>query len=498
MDVSQLPDITSVLVTPDNPPRDDIEGIDYERCAALHNYLVQYGWLAEGRPLAALTASSTTFFTTAFGDGADAEALRPRIDPSLAAFLDAAMIPPPKYGPDELSPPELSVFAGAISPPSMLFAEFLADLHDLPIDSLVHLYGIDLCLSAEDGGGVIYYQGLHRVGIFMHIDDYDYGFPAEEHIHVWNPLETLLSHWIDLIHLGKVVASPRQERPLYGLEKIGPWEWQLYCEAQVTACVNAWDQLCQAIETRIANHNQLLSSSEPDDEDSPPASEPLVASAVLDAASVPDPGFARSFLTRARRPQFSCIAPGLVLPPTDASEFVAAQVFATLPRSKYAVPPVCLFPAADQQLSVELTRTTSSFVLLQEFYSPSTDTHTPPRVSAGLYTAAAMRNGLDEVEEGFRLLLPFMLNNNRSGHARRSDGELLNRGSNADLFQHGFKRFGGNYYRSQRLERLLGCWRKLVEDGVWSVGPEGVQGTIDTFRDAESDGWRDYCIPPTW
>ena len=29
MDFSQLPDIAAFLVTPDNPPRDDIEGIDY-------------------------------------------------------------------------------------------------------------------------------------------------------------------------------------------------------------------------------------------------------------------------------------------------------------------------------------------------------------------------------------------------------------------------------------------------------------------------------------
>lgn len=51
MDLSQLPGITSLLLRPDNPPRDYAEGLDYPRCAALYNYLVQYVWLAEGHPL---------------------------------------------------------------------------------------------------------------------------------------------------------------------------------------------------------------------------------------------------------------------------------------------------------------------------------------------------------------------------------------------------------------------------------------------------------------
>lgn len=496
MDVSQLPDITSLLVRPDNSARDYVEGMDYPRCAALYNYLVQYAWLAEGRPLATLKSNSTSFFT-AFG--AEAEAIRPRLDSSLVAFLDTAMIPP-SDGPDELPPP-LSIFAWGLSTPNQLIEEFVADLQDQPVDSLVRLCPVDTGLSAEgSGGGVIYHQRFHRVAIFMHLDAYDYGFPVEHHPDVWNPLETLLTHWVDLIHLGKVVASPHQEPALFDFEKIGPWEWRPYSEAQVTMRVGAWERLCQTIEARISqlpNPPSPISPISGTDADNP---EPLVASTVLDAASVPDPSFARSFLTRARRPWIRYIAPGLLLPPADSSGFVAAQPFTVLPHSQHTVPPVCLFPAdSGDQRPVQLTRTTSPF-LLADFYSTSTDTHTPSRVSAGLYTAAVERNGLDTAEEGFRLLLPFTLNDGRgrSGGARRSDGELVDRKSVADLFQHGFKPFGGDYYRPQRLERLLDCWRKLVEEGVWSVGPEGVEGTIDTFRDADSDRWRDYYIPPTW
>lgn len=108
---------------------------------------------------------------------------------------------------------------------------------------------------------------------------------------------------------------------------------------------------------------------------------------------------------------------------------------------------------------------------------------------------------VDTAEEGFRLLLPFTFNDRRDKScegARKSDGDHIDRESVADLFQHGFKPFGGGYYRPQRLERLLDHWRTLVEKGIWSVGPEGVQGTIDNFRDADSARWRDYIIPPTW
>ncbi|KAJ5637382.1 hypothetical protein N7490_007261 [Penicillium lividum] len=492
MDFSELPDITSLLVRPDNPPRDDVEGMDYARCAALHNYLVKYAWLAEGRPLATLNGNSTNFFTVF---GAEAEALRPRLDPSLVAFLDTAMIPP-KDNPNEFP---LSVFACDFPSLDRLFEEDIADLKDQPVESLVRLYTVDGGLSAEGcDGGVIYHQRFHRVVIFMHLDAYDCGFPVEDHLNVWNPLETLLSHWIDLIHLGKVVASPNQEPALFDFEKIGPWEWRPYSEAQVNTCVGAWDQLCQAIEARISqlsNPPSLISPISGSNADNP---EPLVVSSILDAALVPNPSFARAFLTRARRPQFRYIAPSLVLPPADSAGFLAAQPFSVLPRSKYTVPPVCLFPA-DTGDPIKLTRTTTPFPF-SDFYSEATETCIPSYVSPGLYTEAVERNGLDVAEEGFRLLLPFTFNNDRRRKvgARTSDGSLIDRELYSELFQHGFKPFGGHYYRPQRLERLFDCWRKLVKEGVWSVGPEGIEGTIDTFRDAELDRWEDYYIPPTW
>ncbi|KAK4148793.1 hypothetical protein C8A00DRAFT_38616 [Chaetomidium leptoderma] len=115
MDFSNLPSVSDQLVTADKPARTDLPGMDHARCAALNNYLVSYAWLAEGRPPASLHGNNNTFFTA---HGAEAEALRPRLDPSLAAFLDTAMLPPADAG---LDPAPFFFWASEISSPDGFF-----------------------------------------------------------------------------------------------------------------------------------------------------------------------------------------------------------------------------------------------------------------------------------------------------------------------------------------------------------------------------------------
>ncbi|KAI4865534.1 hypothetical protein F4820DRAFT_291354 [Hypoxylon rubiginosum] len=493
MDVSQLPDVNGLLVTADNPARADLIGMDHARCAALHNYLVHYAWVSEGRSPASLHGSNNTFFTT---HGAIAEALRPRLHPSLAAFLAAAILPPADD--PEAEPAPFFFWVSELSNPDDLFANETADLFDQPADSLVCLYFPNIGQGGESGGGLLYHQAYHRAAVFMHMDDLDYALPAEAHPSLWHPLETVLSNWIDLVRLGKIAASPRDEPALFAGEKIGPWEWRPYGEAQVSACVSAWERLCDAIEARVSpllptGATTANAAIEP---------EPLLAPSVLDAASVPSPCFARAFLTRAHRPRFRCVAPGLFLPPADASEFAALQPFARLPHDPQVVPPVCLFPTArGGELEADLAGSASPFC--SDFRATSADSPVPSRVPAGVYSESVDRRVLDSAEEGFRLLLPYGLEGGDWGGdagagARKSDGSFVGRGSVAELFQHGYKPFGGDYYRPQRLERLFNHWCKLVDEGIWPVGSQGVEGTIDTFRQADTAHWRDYVISPTW
>ncbi|KAK5654541.1 hypothetical protein OQA88_7170 [Cercophora sp. LCS_1] len=510
MDMSHLP---THLVTAQNPARTDLGTLDHPRCAALHNYLVHCAWLAESRPVSAdLLNNSNTFFT---GNGGAASVFRERLHPSVVAFLGAALLPP-SPGPHR-APAPFFWWATALNNTEDLFANPVAGLFDEPEDSLLCLYWPGQ--GGEAGGGVYYHQGIHRAAVFMHMDDHDFAMPAWRNPTLWHPLETILSNWIELLRLGKVAATPPDAPSLFGNERSGPWEWRVYSEAQVDACVHAWDRLCEAIEVRRRGVVAAKATMT--------AEEPLLTSAALDAAAVPDPGFARAFLSRARRPTFLRIGPGLTAPPSDAASFAAMQSYTRLPRlSGNHIPPVCLFPAAP--MTPDQLPLVNMVTEVPEFMSPAWDTAfyfegfkpfekhpdavLPSRVPAGVYSEAVDRSCYDNTEEGFRLLLPYGLiggkNNDRCmwdpviapvPGARTSDGSFVKSSTGHQLFQHGYKPLGGDYYRPQRLERLLDHWAKLVADGVWSVGPDGVEGTIDKFKEADvAAHWRDYIIPPSW
>ncbi|KAH6845737.1 hypothetical protein B0I37DRAFT_191526 [Chaetomium sp. MPI-CAGE-AT-0009] len=494
---SQIPSIDDQLVTPDNPPRTDLDGMDHVRCAALHNYLVDYCLAADGLLDPAAEGSRATYFST-HGDAA--EAISPRLHPSVAAFLAAARTPDAP----------LFFFVGGMPNPdgdlNGLFDNETADNEDEPEDSIVRLYfsHMDAC-GGKSGGGMLYHQGRHLASFFVHPDDTGFAFPVDEHPQNWHPLETILSNWIALIRLGKVVASPTDDPApyggIYGL-KIGNWEWRPYGDGQVAGCVAAWDRLCDAIEVRRRQSSRGAAVDH--DNLNPPSDEPLLTPAAMNAAQIPDPSFARAFLGLARRPRhIRQIAPGLSLPPADAAAFAAAQPFTHLPRRvpqwdgtarEGIIPPVYLFFSHAGAPQVDISNWRSSF----RYYW--NDGHRnipagipfPSRVPPGVYSECLVRSDPEATEEGFRLLLPFRLYG-----ARLSSGDEIQDRAADELFQHGFKPFGGDPHRPQRLERLLDHWADLVERGVWSVGPHGVQGSIEVFKDATVN-WADYTIPSSW
>ncbi|KAJ2979817.1 hypothetical protein NQ176_g3018 [Zarea fungicola] len=127
----------------------------------------------------------------------------------------------------------------------------------------------------------------------------------------------------------------------------------------------------------------------------------------------------------------------------------------------------------------------------REMHLPVDDHATP----AGLYSESIKLGEIDGAGEGFRLLLPFSLKGGDDG-ARLSDGSSVEEGSVADLFQHGLFPLGsGGGQRAQRLERLFDTWTQLVQRGVWAVGVDGVEGSMDVFKDAEGASSSDYWIP---
>ncbi len=469
--VSHEMDGGDFLVTPENPARED-GTLDHVRCAALHNKLVEHAWVAEGKSLDELERPS---FFQHYGE--DANEIMDRLDQSVVLFLKSIIVS------DELPP--FFFWVECISPPGEMFsAQEMFPESEEP-NRFLTLYATNPGLGGHSVG-LVYDQKLHRATVALGIEDIEFTKPLEQQNDLWHPLETVLSNWIHMVQIGKIIAS-QDEAPN---EKFGPWTWKPYSEAQVDSTVVAFERLTVTVEERVPAVHHL-----------PPSEGPLLSDEQLDAASVPRDCFIRSFLTRAQRPRFKMIAPGLEIP-HDPTAFIDNQKFTVMnANSEYGViiPPVLVFASAER-LVVDLDPP-NQYVSFNPFCSAFQDavSRGDRSILAGLYSESVERFSIDNAEEGFRLLLPFRFHNlEQGGGARTSDGRLLTDGSIAELFQHGFRPFGGEWWRAQRLETLFDHWRHLVETGVWTVDNDGVQGGIDVFRDAATPGSNDYFIRPSW
>lgn len=80
--------VQHLLVTPDNPPR-QTDSLDFERCAELHNAILEHGWLSSGRSAEDFQSQCTPFYERA------AEVIDAKCDSSLKAFFQAARDVPP-------------------------------------------------------------------------------------------------------------------------------------------------------------------------------------------------------------------------------------------------------------------------------------------------------------------------------------------------------------------------------------------------------------------
>jgi hypothetical protein len=193
-----------------------------------------------------------------------------------------------------------------------------------------------------------------------------------------------------------------------------------------------------------------------------------------------------------KSPRFKFIAPGLEVP-HDKDAFARRQSFTRIPYDEGTMPAVLIFTAGQTvEFNMELER-----LFFERHYEDMALTTGIP-IFTGLYSEPTVRSWFEPEEAGFRLLLPFTLGKvSHDNGARLSDGNPIAPGSFTALFQHGYHPFGGEH-RSQRMERLFDHWTEQIESGVWRVGDEGVEGGIETFRDADSGAWRDYWIPPDW
>ena len=82
--------VAHLLVTADNPPQ-DVDGMDYERCVALHNAILKHGWTQSGRRADDFEAQARPWLESHPEDDQTA------LHSSVLAFLREARALPPNH-----------------------------------------------------------------------------------------------------------------------------------------------------------------------------------------------------------------------------------------------------------------------------------------------------------------------------------------------------------------------------------------------------------------
>jgi hypothetical protein len=311
----------------------------------------------------------------------------------------------------------------------------------------------------------------------------------------WQPLESILSVWIDMIQRGKAVAlhddvckasydnsdyqqdsdgawqeikGPQRDH-LTGAIRIGqapPWTIVPWTQQDLTECLEIWDMAVDMIEERMSLPTHAHENG-------------LVDPVSLESLPIPE-GFARQFMLQARKPRFTFIAPGLRLPAADT--FARQPFISALDLneeiSEQVTPPILLFRS-------ESNVPTESLSPLSFDYP-----HKGP-CPAGLYLSRCDRTSGTPFEDGCELLLPFEFEN---GWAKQSDcSDLVYRESHESLLQSGVNPF--NQRHPVQLKGFLEIIVMNVRAGSWLVDRHGVSGGLDIWKQADTEKWRSYWLP---
>lgn len=389
-------------VTLDNPVR-EVDGMDWERCAALHNLIIRLGWASSGRPESEMPRQ--TWWQKHITDQVLEIEWSTRLSPSLKLFFQSALQAPT----DQC----LFYYASNLSWPGQLFSPMLEDME------IMTLYQIPNFNSSGHADGLNFDQEISRA--IFHKDILDSFITTNGRVE-WDPLEVVLSAWLDMIDTGKIVAKSQSTRTRGPYETI-PWEMIPYSQNDLQNAVNYFDNLILTIECLLENPSLNASDTEEDQanllslvaakfEISRSREEfGLVSKEVLDAAAIPE-GFIRDFLTSVRKPQpgIKYIAPGLRLP--------TPQDFAPHPLQNFQLPDS--YRDQDLILPVPLFLSdTVSQTPIFEHYPFNTALNLP----CGVWTTLIDRGSSHIFEDAVTLFLPFEIGGN--GFACRTDGSLI-------------------------------------------------------------------------
>ncbi|PTB72909.1 hypothetical protein M440DRAFT_1384314 [Trichoderma longibrachiatum ATCC 18648] len=458
-------------VTAEQPLR-DVEGLDHQRCAALHNLIIERGWTASGRSLSDLDRRS---WWECHGGDAQLSSHAAKLSPSLVAFLQAAW-----HGYAITARPQHSFFRYLVgfSTPDQLWenANYGDDEDDSNKRRYVTLYMANWGLGASHPLGLVFDQQSSTAMQHISIHDTSVTMNGRQ---VWLPLELILDAFLDMMDQGKALAVDSSYNGEQ--ERIEPWIMPSYTERDLEEALKAFDRLTQAIEARMPESS---------------CTETHHLGNILKSSTLSPDSFAGRFLAQAREFRFRYIAPGL--------RIARQQPFSSVNIEEGKMRPILLFESS--QAAHQDTRRTpwGEEVVMSPFPRPFQAITGYP---AGVYLAETDPHGTHPFEDGCVLILPYAIGEN--GWARTSDGALFGENTHArgpvaepalsstELYQQGFNHFIRTHH--VQLKHVLERWAEMVEGGKWAVDGEGVAGGMDKWREADTeDGWRDYQLPMSW
>jgi hypothetical protein len=467
----------------DETPLRELNGLDHERCAALHNYIVELGWIQRG--LALDTLDKRTWWECYGGDAALASTTE-RMDTSVVAFLKAAWH---GFAMDTATKVHLfHRYLARLCSPEELWrnAMYAEDEDDSNKQCYVTLYMANWALGATHPLGLILDQDESVAMQHIAMRDSEVTMNGRQ---MWLPLEMVLDGLVDMIVQGKVLAV--DESYSGEQERTEPWIMPSYTEQDLEDTLQAFEQLVDAIHDRMPSPAQsagnglfeIVTGGHPE---------------ILPANS-----FAYRFLARCLRPSFTYIAPGLSI--AQHQPFAPASGQAEAEAEANQLFPLLLFSGTSPAYQETRRAPWGEQIRISPFARDFDGISSYP---AGLYLTETEPHGARPFEDGSKLILPFTLGSN--AFARTSDGALIGEDvrstgdeatdiepRNAELYQLGFNHFIAAH--DVQLKYVLWKWLEMVEEGKWEVDEHGVLGGVEKWREADTEEhWADYQLPMSW
>ncbi|GIC87289.1 uncharacterized protein Aud_003673 [Aspergillus udagawae] len=442
-----------------NPVR-NLDGMDHERCSALHNEILYRGWVGSGRRSDELPSQTWWDYNAPPRDTLN------RLSPSLVAFLKQARFLPYE---ENLDYSFFYFVAGLVNSEGLLSVSERGAYLDN--ERFVFLY-YATAYKAGDQQGIFFDQATSTAAFVGDLADIT---AMCERGWGWKPLEVILDAYLEMIDEGKIFTAldgqASEESEI--VEPFPPWRIRAFSDTDLEKSVSSMRRLLDAIETRLPAQKP------------PKGGKTLQWCDLLDQEFLPTSSFAYQFLTRvaAWSIPIKYIAPGIYLPSKpDQQPYQSSQ-------------------SEPEGMHLRIFHIDG----LGDQYPSWTPLNESSTVPAGLYLGQIVPRTNTAFGDGCVLVLPYGLG--AHGWARKSDGEQVGinpesehpipTNQSFELYQSGFTGFTD--LREVQLWKVLQSWAERVEQGDWDVDEYGVRGGIEKFKDADTEThWRKYWIPPSW